>query len=319
MDNWLKHHHKTINDIPEILAQAAADDAAAAPAPAVDPRDAGASTWEEVFRVDPTIAPLDLIRGHWQEYMFFQSSHEYVVASCWTVHCFVYDRFMVTPRLPFISPLEDTGKTTALDLICKLTPKAKKSDDISPAALRWYLARGNTMALDEVDNMPLVSQRALLSAINANRRGSSYDRMGRGGPSAQEGYAPMSLACIGPLPRPQMSRSIPFYLVRASAERAATLKRFDLSDLEGMAALDRTYQITLAWLQSVQINTDPVMPPGFHGRRLYPDLGSLDARGDDPLRARLSGQAHPRAVARTHPRCLRCAQFRHAARRPGCV
>ena len=70
------------------------------------------------------------------------------------------------------------------------------------------------MLLDEVDNLDLATKRALRSAINANRRGSSYDRMGKHGPSEESGYAPMALSSIGPLPRPQMSRCIEFYLVR---------------------------------------------------------------------------------------------------------
>src|SRR5262245_21273318 len=90
---WLKQHGKTRADIKAILAQAAADDAAAAPSPRPsDPRDAGASTtWEDLFRANPTVTPLDLIHSDWESYMALQSSHEYVIASCWTLHCFVYD------------------------------------------------------------------------------------------------------------------------------------------------------------------------------------------------------------------------------------
>src|SRR5262249_677843 len=249
---------------PSILAQALADNAAAQPAPPPsDPRDAGASAWEDLFRTSP-VTPLDLIRGDWESYMAFQSSHEYVVASCWTLHCFVYDRFMVTPRLLFISPMENTGKTTALDVLSRLAPNPKKSDDISVAVLRYHIARQRTMLLDEVDNLDLATKRALRSAINANRRGSSYDRMGKHGPSEQSGYAPMALSSIGPLPRPQISRCIEFYLVRANEERSKLLRRFDVNDT---ADLDRTYQITRAWLQTAKIDPDPVMPQGFYGRR----------------------------------------------------
>lgn len=88
--------------------------------------------------------------------------------------------------------------------------------------------------------------------------------MGKHGPSEQSGYAPMALSSIGPLPRPQMSRCIEFYLVRANEERSKLLRRFDVNDT---ADLDRTYQITRAWLQTAKIDPDPVMPQGFYGRR----------------------------------------------------
>jgi hypothetical protein len=90
----------------------------------------------------------------------------------------------------------------------------------------------------------------LVLLLEHNRRGSSYDRMGKHGPSEQSGYAPMALSSIGPLPRPQMSRCIEFYLVRANEERSKLLRRFDVNDT---ADLDRTYQITRAWLQTAKI------------------------------------------------------------------
>ena len=260
MDAWLKRHGKTRADIPSILIQAAADDAAAQPPPPPsDPRDA-----QPPPDVGKNITPLDLIRRMWETYLAFESPHEYVVASCWVLHCYVYDTFSVTPRLLFISPMENAGKTTALDVISRLVPYPKRSDDISAAALRFHMKAGRIMLLDEVDNLDLGTKSALRSAINANRRGSSYDRMAGRQPAVWAGYVPVALASIRELPRPQMSRSLPFYLVSASRERSESLRRFDAGDT---AELDMTYQFTRAWQQSAVINPDPAVPKGFYGRR----------------------------------------------------
>jgi hypothetical protein len=259
MDAWLKKHDKTRADIPAILAQALADDAAAQPPPSSDPRDA-----QPVPDVGENITPLDLIRRMLETYLAYESSHEYVVASCWVLHCFVYDRFDTTPRLLFVSPVENAGKSTSLKVISKLVPYPKRSDDISAAALRYHMKAGRIMLLDEVDNMDLATKSALRSAINANSRGSSYDRMAGKQPAVWAGYVPMALASIRELPRPQMSRSIPFYLVRASRERSEALRRFDTNDTTD---LDQTYLFTKAWVQNAVINPDPAMPKEFYGRR----------------------------------------------------
>src|SRR5262249_62196460 len=63
MEEWLKRHGKTRADIPSILAQALADNAAAQPAPPPsDPRDAAAPACEDLFRTSPS-TPLDSTRA----------------------------------------------------------------------------------------------------------------------------------------------------------------------------------------------------------------------------------------------------------------
>jgi hypothetical protein len=259
MDAWLKKHGKTRADIPSILAQALADEAAAQPPPPPsDPRDA-----QPAPDVGKNITPLDLIRRMWETYIAFESPHEYVVASCWVLHCFAFDTFDTTPRLLFISPMEYAGKSTALKVIDKLVPYPKRSDDISAAALRFHMKAGRIMLLDEVDNLDLATKNTLRSAINANSRGASYDRMAGRQPATWAGYVPMALASIRELPRPQMSRSIVFYLVRASGERSESLRPFRADDT---AELDRVYSFTRAWRQTAAVNPNPALPKGFYGR-----------------------------------------------------
>jgi len=85
IDNWLKHYRKTINDIPEILVQAAADDAAQAPSPPPsDPRDAQPHPFE-----DPKFTPVGLVHGIVGKYLTM-TPHVQVIYSLYIVATHVY-------------------------------------------------------------------------------------------------------------------------------------------------------------------------------------------------------------------------------------
>jgi hypothetical protein len=53
----------------------------------------------------------------------------------WIAHSFVYQRFMVSPRLALASPVRRCGKTTALSLLGALSHRGERFDDLSPAVL----------------------------------------------------------------------------------------------------------------------------------------------------------------------------------------
>jgi hypothetical protein len=130
LDAWLKQHGTTRADIGSILAQAAADDAAAQPPlPPSDPRDTAPA--------DPLgaeITPLDLIHALAQDYLALDS-HEYVALALWAVHAHVYDRFEHTPRLMLTSPVRGCGKTTAVKVLGRVVGRPEPVISITQGAL----------------------------------------------------------------------------------------------------------------------------------------------------------------------------------------
>src|SRR5215831_12001036 len=109
---------KTDSDIPAILAQAAADEAAQAPPPPPsDPRDAASAE-----PVGSTETVLGLVLSAFKTYVAL-NSHEYVAMALWAMHTHIFDRYMVTPRLLLTSPVRHCGKSVALDVLSRLVAR----------------------------------------------------------------------------------------------------------------------------------------------------------------------------------------------------
>src|SRR5262249_50938383 len=92
MANWLKHHEKTLDDIPEILDQARADDAVAdapSPPPPPDPR-AGTSHPYGGRRFSPADVVEHVIRRY-----VWMPEHVAVISTLWTCFTHVYQRFAI--------------------------------------------------------------------------------------------------------------------------------------------------------------------------------------------------------------------------------
>jgi hypothetical protein len=256
LDALLKKHGKTWNDLPELLRP----DETPAQATA-DPRDSGPHPFD---RPDaPT--PADTVRAMLEQYAWLEP-HEYVAVALWAIHTHVFDRFMVSPRLLFSSPVKGCGKTTLLDVVARLVARAEKSDNITAAAI-YYALRGmpRTLLLDEADNLEMGTKAVLRSVLNAgHRQGGVVSRMVRGLSIRFPVYAPIALAAIGTLfSQALMSRSIVVHMRRADSQTMKSLRRFDLADT---ADLDIVYSHVVHWLKEAKLGLDPEMPDELHGR-----------------------------------------------------
>ncbi len=70
----------------------------------------------------------------------------------WALHCHVFEAFEITPRLNISSPQPDCGKTTLLDVLASVTPRAIEAANISAAAVfRTVEAVRPTLLIDEAD------------------------------------------------------------------------------------------------------------------------------------------------------------------------
>jgi hypothetical protein len=144
----LAEYALTWNDISEILAASAvhsggsAHDAtrSAPPDPSDQPSD------------QPKINVLDLVLALLEKHIAVTPAERIAIA-LWILHCWVFDRFTITPRLALLSPVRGCGKTTLLALIELLVADPLRADDISAAALYHHLGRnlGTCLLVDEAD------------------------------------------------------------------------------------------------------------------------------------------------------------------------
>ena len=106
------------------------------------------------------VNPLDLVHYLLEQYVALKP-HEYIAVSLWALHTHLYNRFMVTPRLALRSPTADSGKTTLIDILARLTAQADKFDSITSAAIYHLIDDTHpTLLIDEADNLGLALQPA---------------------------------------------------------------------------------------------------------------------------------------------------------------
>jgi hypothetical protein len=269
IDSWLGRHDKNWNDLAGLLHDPDANTASAS----ADPREAKA---DQQAASDIEISAVAMLLAMLEQYISLQP-HEYLAVALWIAHTFVFDRFMVTPRLASIGPVHNCGKTTLLDIISCLGARAEKSDNITAAAIYHAVSEEcRTLLIDEFDNLDVVAKGALRAVLNSgHRKGGSVTRMVGGRVRRFATFAPMAMASIGALPLAQMSRSIVIKMVRYNGVQP--LRRFDRNDTAVMRELDFTYVSVKAWMQNAKLNLDPELPSELRGWR--PLIAIADACG----------------------------------------
>ena len=256
LDELLRKHGKNWNDLPQLLQEAKQAEEAkqAAASSSRDPRD------DAPAEAAADVSALDLIHYLLEQYLDLKP-HEYVAVALWALHAHVYDRFMVTPRLALMSPVRGCGKTLVLDVLERLTPRAEKTDSITPAAIYHLIDRERcTLLLDEGDNLGLVFQPTLRAVLNSgHRKGGKTTRVMSGTARHFPTFAPMAIAAIGVLPLPIMHRSIVIHMVRATRP----LRRFEENDLDD---LNIGYTMSRLWARHAKLNPDPNLPEELRNR-----------------------------------------------------
>ena len=85
------------------------------------------------------------------------ADHERIATALWIAHAHVFSKFMITPRLALTSPVRGCGKTTLLKIIERMTPRARRMDGVSAAAIYRLVDREHsTLLVDEADNLGLL-------------------------------------------------------------------------------------------------------------------------------------------------------------------
>jgi hypothetical protein len=233
MDAWLKNHGKIQSDIPEILAQARADEKAEAPPPPPsDPRDAQPHPFE-----DPKFTPLGLVHGIVGKYLTMEW-YVQVIYTLWIVATHVYRQFDIAARLAFTSERPDSGKSEALKVAKTLMLRPNPEAFSTGAAVIDFIDEGpGTIGLDELDLVDAEARQRILMLWNLGHDRALAKRalMVKGRRKLVDFYAPMMAAGLGSfLADAQLTRTFVLEMHRYTAETKPErkFKTADTADLD---------------------------------------------------------------------------------------
>jgi putative DNA primase/helicase len=219
------------------------------------------------------------------------NEHQRIAVTLWAVHAHLIDRTMISPRLALRSALHNSGKTTCLEVLGRLVPRALEAASVTPSAIfRVIAAYRPSLLIDEADTLFHDGNETLRGILNAGHRqgGTVLRAVGDNfEPRAFACYAATAIALIGQLPGTVANRSIDIVLVRRLPSEPITPFRLD-----DTASLDALARRMARWAKDngERLSRDPQMPPGLHNRAAdnwRPLLAIAEAAGGDwPQKAR---------------------------------
>src|SRR6516225_37191 len=223
------------------------------------------------------------------------TDHARDTTALWTLHTYLIDRFLVSPRLGISSPTKGCGKTLLLDVLSRLVARPCPTANVTPAAIfRVVEAHRPTLLIDEADTF-LYDNDELRGVLNGNRKGSTVLRTVGDDhePRAFSVYTAVAIALIGTLPDTLHDRSVTIDLQRRRPNETIQPFRPDRAD-----HLDVLARKAARWAQDHADRigeSDPAMPDGVINRMAdnwRPLLAIADAaKGEWPQRARKAAEA----------------------------
>ncbi len=153
-----------------------------------------------------------------EKYMSLPKGASAVVA-LWIAGTYVYDNFLIFPKLSIISPEKRCGKTTLLEIIDALSCKSLLASNITPAAIfRMIDMCSPTLIIDEADTFISGRNDEMIGIINSgHRKAAAYVIRVTGKshtPKKFSTWSPMALAAIKRLPSTVEDRSVIIHLRR---------------------------------------------------------------------------------------------------------
>ena len=211
--------------------------------------------------------------------------HAAEAIALWVVHAHAFEFWRHTPRLGVLAPEKECGKSTLLDVLSCLTPRAIKTENLSTATMFRVVDQFKpTLLIDEVDTF-LRDNEELRGALNAGHAEGGRHLRCDGDDNkvrAFKTFAPAALAGIGRLPETLADRSIIVTLQKRKPDEYVQDYREDRADhLRALAS-----QIA-RWVHDHETElrqAEPAMPDGLHNRRAdkwRPLLAIADAAGGD--------------------------------------
>jgi hypothetical protein len=197
----LARHRKTWNDLTELMAAGGKSNDANWNVDADDADPTASDALNAGLSIKATKQPdvLELVRFIVEEYVDMKPD-EYVAVALWILLSHVFDRFTISPRLAFTSPVNGCGKTTALAVVEKLAFRPERMDNATPAVI-YHLIEWlkGSLLIDEADNLGLGVNGILRGVLNSgHRKGGNIRRVIRGERSSalsRRWRSPRSVAC----------------------------------------------------------------------------------------------------------------------------
>jgi Protein of unknown function (DUF3631) len=255
---------------------------------------------------------LDELHAFLCRYVAWPDSYSAVAVTLWCAHAHALEAFDSTPRLAFLSPEPQSGKSRAQEVVESLVPAPLRTSNVTSALLfRLIDERQPTILIDEVDTIWTAKGQAedLRAIINAgHRRGNDAARMVGEGAGMKattfKTYAAVCLAGIGNLPGTIADRSV---IIRMKRRRPADIIepwRFRACEPAGHRLRDRLAAWSAGALPTMR-DLDPEPLPGVQDRSWdvwLPLLVVADAAGGRwPLLARQSCEALSKAATDAGP------------------
>jgi hypothetical protein len=214
----------------------------------------------------------------------------------WAAHTYLLDVLHISPRLAITSAEKQCGKTTLLDVLCRLVWRPLEVSNTSASPIFRSIEKARpTLLMDEADTF-LPGNDEMRGILNSgHRRGGSVLRtVGDDFEPRQFGtFAPCAIATIGHLPGTLADRSITIELQRRLACEAVEPFRCDRTE-----HLDQLASKAKRWAADNDNRvraSDPLMPQGVFNRvadNWRPLLAIADVAGGEwPQRARRALQA----------------------------
>jgi hypothetical protein len=183
--------------------------------------------------------------------------HGYGACTLWVPHTYCYKLFTHTPRLFVHAPTHACGKSTALDLLAKLTNRPILTSDVTGAALVQLIdAWSPALLVDEHDSMSYADSLRNVYNSGFTRGGQTIRREG-----VFNTFAPFALASTTLIAPAMRSRSIVLHLVRKlPTETTKPVSEYDGTNLRRKIA---------RWVQDNQADlakAQPRFPRGITDR-----------------------------------------------------
>lgn len=240
---------------------------------------------------------LNDIVGLIQRYVVLSHDSASAVA-LWIMHAWALDAFDISPLMGITSPTKRCGKTTLLDIVSHIAPRAVSASNITAASLFRIVEKFSpTLLVDEADSF-LSENEELRGVINSGHRRSSAFVVRTVGddhePRLFSTWAPKAIALIGKLSATLEDRS----LVVAMRRRAPgeVIERFRSAKCQ--VAAEPLRRKAFRWATdclSAMREIDPAMPSELNDRaadnwRPLVSIAEL-AGGEWPKRARAAALA----------------------------
>jgi hypothetical protein len=186
----------------------------------------------------------------------------------WAVFSHAHDCFCISPILTATSPTPECGKTTLLEFLSGVCPKAMNVSNVTAASLfRGVDKYAPTFLLDEGDTYLKLND-DLRAILNSGHKRSSARVLRCEGDNHEprwfSTWCPKTIGLIGALPATLASRSIHIELQRKLPREV--VKQLRLERINPLAPLQQQAARWTAEHRMQLADADPATPPAIYGR-----------------------------------------------------